>query len=164
MNWNNWDIRGGRGMMYVQERLLTNASHHLLGCISPHNQQEKLVVGCVLFFSMFSKCHQGVVGGHMGKRKIKKWVCFKESSTNTVWRSSSLESWPCATILCLLLIRAKRDWLIIIFMRLQRQSGSDLDFSLNVLMRALELRKIKGDTVLEIWGRDIIHICHRPLG
>lgn len=49
-------------------------------------------------------------------------------------------------------------------MKLQRQSGSDLDFSLNVLMRALELRKIKGDTVLEIWGRDITHICHRPLG
>lgn len=49
-------------------------------------------------------------------------------------------------------------------MRLERQSGSDLDFSLNVLMWALQLKNIKGDTVLEIWGRDISHICHRPLG
>lgn len=40
--------------MDVQERLLT------------HSQQEMLVVGCVLFFSVFSKCHQGVMGGCMG--------------------------------------------------------------------------------------------------
>lgn len=71
---------------------------------------------------------------------------------------------PCTTMLGLLLIRGKRLWLIILFMRLQRQSGSDLDFSLNVLMRAPESRNIKRDTVLEIWGRDITHIRHRPLG
>lgn len=51
-------------------------------------------------------------------------------------------------------------------MRLRRQSGSDLDFSLslNMLIQALESRNIKGDKVLEIWGRDITHICHGPLG
>lgn len=49
-------------------------------------------------------------------------------------------------------------------MRPERRSGSDLDFSLNVLIRALQLENIKRDTVLEIWGRDISHICHRPLG
>ena len=50
-------------------------------------------------------------------------------------------------------------------MRLQRQRGCDLDFSLNVLMWGpRSQRNIKGDTVLEIWGRDITHIRYTPLG
>lgn len=46
----------------------------------------------------------------------------------------------------------------------ERQSGSDLDFSLNVLMRAPESKNIKGDRVLEIWDRDITRIRHSSPG
>lgn len=41
-------------------------------------------MGCVLFFSLFSKCHQGVVRGRMGKKKKKKGGCVLGKSVQTL--------------------------------------------------------------------------------
>lgn len=135
-----------------------DASHRLQRCTVVHGQQGN-AMNCLWGFFVLFWGRSIIRDCWVGVWFKKSGVCFQEAQYKHSVKSYSLES-----MTGLLLIGAKGLWLIIIFMRLQWQSGSDLDFSLNVLMRALELREIKGDTVREIWGRDITRICHRPLG
>lgn len=70
-------------------------SHHLLGCNKDASQPTSGAnyTPCFVFWcAVSSKRHQGVVGGRTGK---KRRVCFEESSTKILCKSSSLESWPC---------------------------------------------------------------------